>query len=124
MVMSRLDKVQNWPELAKQAGFRAGFLSQLVGISARQLRRYARNHFGQNLQNWLNAQRLILAAEILKDCDSIKRLAGELGYKDCSHFCHQFKHRYGMSPTKFLAGNKPLNLILPAKKCPNVRHRQ
>lgn len=100
---TRLKDVGNWMELARQSGYNARILAGLCGISTRQLRRLASDFFRQSPQQWLNEQRLILAAEmLLKDCDSIKLLAGELGYKDGSHFCHQFKRRYGLAPKEFI----------------------
>jgi hypothetical protein len=46
-----------------------------------------------------------------------------------SHFCHQFKRRYGLSPTEFLAGHKwqaagnaerSVSLALANSKTPNL----
>ena len=106
---------QRWSELAKQSGFNARVLAAKLNISRWILHRHTKKLYGQSPQTWLNEVRLTLAAEMLKDCDSIKRLAYELGYKTESHFCHQFRRRYRMSPTEFITGNKNTNLIAPAE---------
>lgn len=99
----RLEKIENWPELAKQSGFKARVLARDLNISSWTLQRHTKKFFGQSPQKWLNEQRMTLAAEMLKDCDSIKWLAVELGYKNESHFSHQFRRRYNLSPLEFLS---------------------
>ena len=113
---TKLNHIQSRLELAKQSGFKASVLAAKLNVSRWALHRHTKKLFGQSPQDWLNERRLILAAEMLKDCDSIKWLAGELGYKNESHFYHQFKRRYGLSPTEFLTGTKKANLTPPATK--------
>jgi AraC-like DNA-binding protein len=121
---TRLHNNPNWLELAKQSGFKASVLAVKLTISRWTLHRHMKTLLGQSPQAWLNGQRLICAGKMLKDCDSIKWLASELGYKNVSHFCHQFKRRYGLSPTEFLTGNKwqavgeqrPSHLSWPTQK--------
>jgi AraC-like DNA-binding protein len=103
---TKLNHIQDWLELAKQTGFKASALAEKLNVSRWALHRHTKKLFGQSPQAWLNKQRLVLAVEMLKDCNSIKWLAGELGYKDESHFCHQFKRCYRLSPAKFMARNK------------------
>jgi len=97
-----LNHVQDWRELARQSRYKAGSLAELLHISPWTLQRCIRRLFERSPQDWLNEQRLVLAAEMLPDCDSLKGLAYELGYKNESHFCHQFKRHYGRSPKDFL----------------------
>lgn len=103
---TRLRCVQNWPDLARQSGFKAAVLAEKLNISRWTLHRSIKKLFRKSPQVWLNERRLMLAVEMLKDCDSIKRLVYGLGYKSEAHFCHQFKRRYGMSATKFLKRGK------------------
>ncbi len=93
----------DWMELAKQSKFTAELLAQRLKVSRWQLQRYTKRLFCQSPQRWLNDQRLILAAELLKNCSSIKKVALDLGFSDGSQFCHQFRRRYSRSPSEFVA---------------------
>jgi AraC-like DNA-binding protein len=102
---AQLAKIQDWPEMAKESCFNADALAKQLNLSRWQLQRYIKSLFGQSPQGWLNEQRLILAAKRLKgwnQADPIKCLSSELGYKSESHFSHQFKQHYGLSPMAFL----------------------
>jgi len=98
--------VRDWLVLARQSDFRASTLALKLKVSRWTLHRHIRKSFNHTPQAWLNKQRLILAAEMLKDCDSIKWLARELGYKTQAHFCHQFRRCYGLSPAQFRTDNE------------------
>lgn len=76
-------------------------LAQLAGISVRQLQRIFRLRYGQSPQKWLDRQRIQAAERLLRQGKSVKFIAMELGYKQASHFCRQFKLFKGLRPSQF-----------------------
>jgi AraC-like DNA-binding protein len=91
----------NWEELAEAAHYDANDLAKLCEISARQLQRYFRRHFQRAPQYWLNERRILAARSLLLTGDSVKKVALDLGFKQTSHFCRQFKSRNHMTPSQF-----------------------
>jgi transcriptional regulator GlxA family with amidase domain len=47
-VSSRLHKIQNWPERAHEAGWRATTLAKNCGVSLRTLRRFLWKNMGKS----------------------------------------------------------------------------
>ena len=91
----------NWEELAQSAHYNAHELAKLCGISTRQLQRHFRFRFRCSPQSWLNYRRLLAAEGLLRSGDSVKKVAFDLGFKQPSHFCRQFKTRNKMTPSQF-----------------------
>ena len=91
----------NWEDLARLAHYDANELAKLCEISTRQLQRHFRRQFRRTPQNWLNERRLLAAQSLLVSGDSVKKVALDLGYKQSSHFCRQFKTRNNMTPSQF-----------------------
>ncbi|MGZ8920135.1 MAG: helix-turn-helix domain-containing protein [Limisphaerales bacterium] len=87
-----------WEKLAREAHFRPNALAELCGVSMRTLQRYFRAQYNQTVSDWLRELRLNEALTSLKDCDSIKEVAFELGYKQPSHFTRDFKKKFGVPP--------------------------
>lgn len=100
---THLGKTTDWLEMAQKSAYQAAMLAKELRVSQRQLRRYTHASFGRSPQNWLNEQRLIQAAEMLKNMRTAKAVAFQLGFKQLSHFSREFKLHYGVSPTSFLA---------------------
>jgi AraC-like DNA-binding protein len=92
---------EHWMELVRQTGFSANVVCKQLHVCRRQLQRYTRRDFGQSAQHWLNAQRLGVAAAMLRRGWSVKRTALELGFKQPNHFSRQFKRVYGLCPSAF-----------------------
>ena len=95
-------KVTEWSKMAKKSAYQAAVLAKDLHVSQRQLRRYTHTIFGCSPQKWLNEQRLVHAAEMLKRTRTAKAVAFQLGFKQLSHFSREFKLHYGVSPTRFL----------------------
>jgi AraC-like DNA-binding protein len=90
-----------WEQLAGTAHYDSNELARLCGISTRQLQRHFRRRFHCSPQSWLNQRRLLAAEELLLAGESVKKVALDLGFKQPSHFCRQFKSRKNMTPSEF-----------------------
>jgi AraC family transcriptional regulator len=102
--MGRLLLVEGrWDELAVAAHYDASQLAKLCRISARQLQRHFRNSFHRSPQSWLNERRLLAAKDLLLSGESVKKVALDLGFKQTSHFCRQFKCQNKITPSQFVS---------------------
>ncbi len=77
-------------------------LSQKVGMSVRSLRRNFRARLGISPHQYLLAQRVGAARDLLLKTDvPLKEIARQLGYSDVFYFGRQFKRQTGVSPAAF-----------------------
>jgi AraC-like DNA-binding protein len=113
MARKDLYEIGQWTEFARRAQFRPNLLANALGISHRQLQRYARELFGCSLQKWLKLQRLQHAGYLLVKYGCAKTVCHCLGFKRLSHFSREFKRHYGRSPAGFLAWT---NRRIPSNK--------
>jgi transcriptional regulator GlxA family with amidase domain len=97
---SRLDQIQNWPELARLAGYSASKLAKNCDVSLRTLQRFFPDKMGKTPKAWLAEQRQLDAVEVLKKCSCVKQAASNLGYKHTHHFSRDFKDYWGYCPTQ------------------------
>lgn len=93
---------QRWEELAEAVNFNAGELARRCGISIRQLQRDFRRCLGRSPQDWLNEQRIKAAQKPLLAGETVKKVAYDLGFKQPSHFCRQFKSFKSVTPSEFV----------------------
>ncbi|MFM8533529.1 MAG: helix-turn-helix transcriptional regulator [Acidimicrobiia bacterium] len=77
-------------------------MAALIGISASQLRRLFMHHFGATPRQRLCNLRLEAAARLLADPSMrIKEIQLRVGIADASHFCRDFRQRFGVSPSEY-----------------------
>ncbi len=107
----KLNSVEAWLLLAKHCQFNTGEMSRRCQITIRQLERQCQKALGHSPQEWLNQQRMLAAQRLLLESDSIKSVAYELGYKQGSHFCREFKKYYQMTPSQFVSRQLGRNRI-------------
>jgi AraC-like DNA-binding protein len=93
-----------WEKLAQQARYRPQALTELVGVSMRTLQRCFRSRYDKTVSDWLRDLRLDHALKKVKNCQSVKEVAFELGYKQPSHFTRDFKKKYGVPPRSLMSG--------------------
>lgn len=91
-----------WKQLAEAANFNARELARLCRLSDRQLQREFCRYLGRSPQDWLNEQRIEAARQLLLSGLPVKRVAYELGFKQSSHFCRQFKEAGNLTPSEFV----------------------
>lgn len=94
---------EEWESRAAQARYSPARLAKLSGVSPRQLQRIFLNKFSQSPKEWLDEQRIKAAQHMLRRGESIKSVAIELGYKQTSHFCRQFRQYKKLKPSQFVA---------------------
>jgi AraC family transcriptional regulator len=94
--------IDDWERLAPNARYDARELAKLCNVSVRQLQRDFRRQFAMCPQNWLNEQRLKAAQSLLLSGHPVKVVALELGFKQTSHFCRQFKSYHHQTPSNFV----------------------
>jgi AraC-like DNA-binding protein len=97
---SQLNQIQDWPELARQAGYSPSKLAKLCGVSLRTLQRFVIQKTGKRPKAWLAERRQLDAIEELKKCSCLKEAASNLGYKHTHHFSRDFKAHWGYCPTQ------------------------
>jgi len=93
--------LKRWENLAGTARYDAKELAQLCNMSVRQLERDFRHLLDRSPQNWLNEQRVKAAQQPLISGQPVKVVALELGFKQSSHFCRQFKSFHHLTPSQF-----------------------
>ncbi len=52
-------------------------------------------------KSWMDALRVRKAKEWLASGQTVKEVAGEVGFKQAPQFCRYFKRRFGMTPQEF-----------------------
>lgn len=98
-LMSRSNR---WARLARECLYDEQLVARRCTVSVRQLQRYFLEDLGRSPKSWLNEQRMIAARKLLFEGQPVKMVASQLGYKQASHFCRQFKRSYRMTPSQYL----------------------
>lgn len=74
----------------------------VLGVSSAQLRRLCATALGATPRQLLCNMRLQAAARLLRDPGiRVKEIQARVGVADASHFCRDFRDRFGMSPTEY-----------------------
>lgn len=94
--------MDNWAELGRRARYDATGLAKLAKVHVRQLQRFFRQRLGGSPQAWLNQFRLFEAKRLVLQGASTKEISFELGFKQTSHFCREFRRAYGNSPRRLI----------------------
>jgi AraC-like DNA-binding protein len=81
-------------------------MGAVLGVSDAQLRRLCAAAVGATPRQLLCNMRLQAAARLLRDPGMrIKEIQARVGVADASHFCRDFRDRFGMSPTEYRCQN-------------------
>lgn len=77
-------------------------MAAVLGVSDAQLRRLSARAIGATPRQLLCSIRLQAAAVLLHDPGiRVKEVQSRVGIADASHFCRDFRDRFGVSPTEF-----------------------
>ena len=102
----RLRYIQNWPELAQKANWRAAVLAEQEGVSMQTLRRFFQTEMDKTPKKWLAEQRLLQGNKQIQAGYSVKETAARLDYKHPSHLSNSFKNHFGYCPTDKTVTNR------------------
>jgi AraC family transcriptional regulator, arabinose operon regulatory protein len=73
-----------------------------VNLSVSRFRHLFKYETGMSVVQYVKTMRLKKAKELLESTPlSIKQIMAEVGIKDKSNFCRDFKKTYGLSPVKY-----------------------
>ena len=98
-----LSRSNLWARLARECLYDERMVAKRCTVSVRQLQRYFLDDLGRSPKAWLNEQRMIAARNLLFEGHSVKMVGCQLGFKQTSHFCREFKRNYDMTPSQFLS---------------------
>jgi len=85
-----------------QKDWTVGQMATLLGVSDTQLRRICMSSVGATPRQLLCNMRLQAAAILLHDPGiRVKEIQARVGIGDASHFCRDFRDRFGVSPTEY-----------------------
>lgn len=77
-------------------------MAAVLGVSDAQLRRLCARALGASPRQLLCNIRLQSAAILLRDPSMrVKEIQARVGIADASHFCRDFRDRFGVSPTEY-----------------------
>jgi AraC-like DNA-binding protein len=77
-------------------------MAAVLGVSDAQLRRLCVRAVGATPRQLLCNMRLQAAAVLLQNpAVRVKEIQARVGIADASHFCRDFRDRFGVSPTEY-----------------------
>jgi AraC family transcriptional regulator len=100
--MAKQSSLEQWTQMAATSRYDAKMLARLCNLSVRQLERDFRRELDRPPQDWLNGRRIEAAKSSLLAGEPVKKVAFDLGYKQASHFCRQFKKSSTLTPSQFV----------------------
>jgi len=95
-----LNRIADWEGLAGKSNYSATNVAQRCHVSRRQLQRFFVQTKGQSPHYWLNELRQNKALVFMQRGDSVKEVAGQMGYSQASNFSRDFKRYHGVSPSE------------------------
>ena len=97
-VNSRLDRVTDWPGVAKEARFQVQQMARILAVSARQLRRYIWQRFKKRAKRWLDEMRAQAAKEEFERGELVKTTSDDVCFAYACNFSRFYKRVTGSTP--------------------------
>lgn len=96
------ERIMEWVERHYREPLRLENLSRELHLSAHHLSHLFKECTGGTITDYVTAKRMQQAVLLLiASDDSVARIAEEVGITNCSHFCKQFKARFGLTPHQY-----------------------
>ena len=96
---TKLNHIQNWAELARQANWSVSKLAKICDVSVRTLERRFLKQTGKHPKKWLIDQRQKQAVRLLRTGVYVKEVASQLGFKYAHHLSREFNRFWSHYPT-------------------------
>ena len=87
---SKLNLINNWPELAEQSGWSVSAMAKKCGVSLHTLERHFLETFGKCPRWLIGEMKRQRALELLSGGFNVNETAAKLGYAHASTFCNKF----------------------------------
>jgi transcriptional regulator GlxA family with amidase domain len=104
---ARLNRIQNWLELAQETNWSVAALAKRSGVSVRMLERHFLHKVGKPPKAWLVEQRQKRAIQLLRGGCSVKETAAQLAYRYTHHLTREFKAYWGFCPSTQMLLKQP-----------------
>lgn len=109
-----LEKVSDWPERAREAGYCSYRLANLLDVQERTLRRYIQKQFGHSTYRHLELLRQEKIEDLAKAGVPEKAIAVQVHFKHAAHLSRRFKEIHGVTLRLWLKSESaPPTLALP-----------
>src|SRR5262245_359084 len=95
-IASRFMLGPDWMRFAADSEYCAAKFAELSKMNLRTLERLYQKNFQVTPQEWLDHLRQLEAENLARAGARTKEIAYQLGYKQPSHFCRQFKRGHGV----------------------------
>lgn len=123
-LLKLLPQIEDFDKLAHECGYNSHVMAFKLGVSTRTLQRYADDRFGQPLHAYLRKLRMDRALVMVeKNPENFKAIAIELGFKQYTHFCREFKETHGLSPAHWMENSEQIIPPICKKLKPLIRQR-
>jgi AraC-like DNA-binding protein len=103
-----LPEIPDFDEVAHASGYSSQVMAWKLNVSTRTLQRYADQHFGCVLTEHLRRLRMAKALEMIEGGAQFKVVSAELGFKQYTHFCREFKAAHGLSPANWMNNSQEI----------------
>jgi AraC-like DNA-binding protein len=104
-----LPDIPDFDDLAHIAGYNMQVMAWKLNVSTRTLQRYCDSKYGQPLHEKLKAIRMARALVMVERAEmTLKGIAHDLGYKQYTHFCRDFKETHGLSPAQWMNNSQEI----------------
>lgn len=104
---SRLDRITDWEDRARVAGYQAAALARSIGATPRHLQRYLLRRFGVSPRDWLRQLQMADARRLLDNDQLVKEAAHQVGFQNSTHFSRAFRRQFGMNPASYVNPSAP-----------------
>lgn len=88
-------------QAAREGGYKVGALCNRLGVSERHLRRVFEGGLGISPKEWMRHERMVASRFLLREGNTIKEIADDLGFASHKVFSREFLAFHGVSPTAF-----------------------